>query len=101
MGRRREALAGRGMGFFTKLILLVLILIIVGGGAFAAVLFLKPGLVPAPIRDRLRDLGLPVPEVTVPEGEAAPEGEEAEEAEAEAESGAAESDESEESPDTD
>ena len=33
-------------------------------GAFLGLLFAAPGLVPAGIRDALRGLGLPVPEVT-------------------------------------
>lgn len=73
VGRQRPGLGRRKRGFFTKLILLVLVVVVVGGGGLAAVLFLKPALVPAGIRDSLRGLGLPVPEVSAPEGEAAPE----------------------------
>ncbi len=84
VGRPRGA-HRRGLGLLTKLIIAVLVLVILGGGGFAAVLFLKPALVPAGIRDGLRGLGLPVPKVSAPGAETEAEAEAETEAETEPE----------------
>lgn len=68
VGRPRGG-SRRGGGSLMKVVIILFVLVLVVCGGFAAVLFLKPALVPAGIRDSIRRLGLPVPEVSAPRAE--------------------------------
>ena len=91
IGRQRRAFRPKKGGCL-KIVVILAIVLVVLVGAFLGLLFAAPGLVPAGIRDALRGLGLPVPEVTekgdAEEGaaeEEAPEGTEVEKSEGESE----------------
>lgn len=63
IGRQRRAFRPKKGGCL-KIVVILAIVLVVLVGAFLGLLFAAPGLVPAGIRDALRGLGLPVPEVT-------------------------------------
>lgn len=72
VGRSRRLLQPAKSSFVKDLIIIIAVVVVLVGGGFAAALFFKPSLVPARIRQMLKELGVPVPEKTAPEAEEPP-----------------------------